>query len=114
MLWFTGILLAAISLGILILVIWMILNSSDSYYGDPILAVIALFIVAPIAIGFIYILWDSWYDYYFREQQYYNLNQKDWVCSASHSVSSTTYVKSGSVMIPVITYNTVCDQYNHN
>lgn len=39
------------------------------------------------------------------------LKKGQWVCSQSHQVTSTTYVKSGSVLVPVTNTNRVCDQY---
>lgn len=40
------------------------------------------------------------------------LKKNEWVCSASHSVSTTTYVKSGSVMVPVTSRHQECDVYS--
>ena len=40
------------------------------------------------------------------------LKKNEWVCSASHSETTTTYVKSGSVMVPIVSHTQVCDQYN--
>ena len=40
------------------------------------------------------------------------LKKNEWVCSASHVESSTTYVMSGKIMVPITSNDTVCDQYN--
>ena len=40
------------------------------------------------------------------------LKKNEWFCSQSHPVTTTTYVKSGSVMVPVTSTHQVCDQYN--
>jgi hypothetical protein len=40
------------------------------------------------------------------------LKKSEWVCAEAHYVTSTTYVKSGSVMVPVNSRSKVCDQYN--
>ena len=40
------------------------------------------------------------------------LKKNEWVCSASHTETTTTYIKSGSVMVPITNHIQVCDQYN--
>ena len=40
-----------------------------------------------------------------------HLNKTEWICMDSHTIPITTYVKSGSVMVPITTYHRVCDEY---
>jgi len=40
------------------------------------------------------------------------LKKNEWVCTEAHYVTTTTYVKSGSVLVPVTSRSEVCDQYN--
>jgi hypothetical protein len=39
------------------------------------------------------------------------LLRSDWECSASHNVTSTTYVQSGKIMVPMTSTHSVCDLY---
>lgn len=41
-----------------------------------------------------------------------SLNKTEWVCMNSRTIPVTTYVKSGNVMVPITSYQKVCDQYN--
>lgn len=40
------------------------------------------------------------------------LKKAEWWCSVEHPETTTTYVQSGKVMVPVTTTTMVCDQYN--
>lgn len=42
------------------------------------------------------------------------LHKGQWACTAAHTSTSTTYVKSGSAMVPVTTSRRVCDQYSRS
>lgn len=39
------------------------------------------------------------------------LHKNAWQCGASHTETTTTYVKSGNVLVPMTTQHQVCDQY---
>lgn len=39
------------------------------------------------------------------------LKKGEWVCTAKHTTTSTTYVQSGNVMVPMVSEIDVCDQY---
>lgn len=41
-----------------------------------------------------------------------SLRDDRWECSAAHVSTTTTYVLTGKVMVPITTENRVCDQYN--
>jgi len=47
----------------------------------------------------------------FTDHPAFVLDKREWACSASHREPTTTYVKSGNVMIPVTSHHTVCDLY---
>jgi hypothetical protein len=42
------------------------------------------------------------------------LLRSEWHCSAAHQETSTTYVKSGDVLVPMTSTSNVCDQYGRN
>lgn len=112
MIWLVGIFIAMISIGIIIMIISLASSAFNSFYGDSVLACITLFIVMPIGFAIIFFMWTGWYESYFSEQITVTLNQKEWVCSASHSETSSSFVQSGKVMVPITTQHQVCDQYN--
>jgi hypothetical protein len=44
----------------------------------------------------------------------FELKKADWVCTQSHSETSTTLVSSGNGQVtPIISTYTVCDQWTH-
>lgn len=42
----------------------------------------------------------------------FTLNMSEWACTASHPVSTTTYVRIENVMTPVTSSSTQCDQWS--
>lgn len=39
------------------------------------------------------------------------LHKGEWTCTAMHHATTTTYVMSGKVLIPITTSHSVCDEY---
>lgn len=39
------------------------------------------------------------------------LKKSEWVCTAEHPETTTTYIQSGKVMVPMTSTHMVCDQY---
>lgn len=44
----------------------------------------------------------------------FTLKKAEWHCTASHPETTTTYVMSGKIAIPITTTNTVCNQWTEN
>jgi len=42
------------------------------------------------------------------------LKKSEWVCAQSHPVTTTTYIMTGKVLVPVTNTHQECDQYNRS
>ena len=40
------------------------------------------------------------------------LRKDQWACTQSQQIPTTIYIKTGEVMVPMTTYNTVCNQWS--
>lgn len=40
-----------------------------------------------------------------------SLKKSEWTCTHSHRVTTTTYVMSGKVIVPITTTDNICDNY---
>lgn len=47
----------------------------------------------------------------FTDHPAYILDKREWTCAASHREPVTTYDRSGNVMVPITSYQRVCDSY---
>ena len=41
----------------------------------------------------------------------FTLGKADWVCTRSHTVTTTTYIMTGKVLVPTTSSHNECDQY---
>ncbi len=60
--------------------------------------------------AFVLILPFALYAEYTAEK--FSLKKDEWQCTASVERSSTTYVQSGSVLLPITTYSNHCTQWS--
>ena len=60
----------------------------------------------------------GYWGYAESKREGFELKKADWKCSASHEVTTTTYVNMGDgktiVLIPITTAHTVCDQWSRH
>ncbi len=78
---------------------WLMDHVMPWFISVAIIALIGFCIIAPFAI---------WKD---SQRPTFELKKDDWTCARAHQEQTTTYVKSGSVMIPVTSTYDVCDMY---
>lgn len=43
----------------------------------------------------------------------FTLKKDDWLCAGFREYNSTTYVKSGNVIVPITNHHKYCVQWNH-
>jgi len=72
-------------------------------------AIVCMTIVWPITIVIGALPWLAYADS--QSPVLATLHKNEWLCAASHSVTTTTYVKSSNVLVPMTTTHQVCDQY---
>jgi hypothetical protein len=80
---------------------WDILDWLGEHVVGWIILVIAVALLIVVPVGF----------YLDSKAERFSLRKDSWSCTSSHQESSTTYVQSGSIMVPVTGYSTVCDQW---
>lgn len=85
---------------------------------DAVAEFVTEWILPPMMIAFIVILFlllfvavPMWV-YQECISETFSLKKAEWVCSKSHVEESTTYIKTGSVMVPHKSTSTVCDQWS--
>jgi hypothetical protein len=57
-------------------------------------------------VGGVYVLYQG------RNAPTITLRKSEWVCTNTHKVPTTIYIKSGELMIPMTTYRNECLQWN--
>lgn len=78
--------------------------------GERMIAALIFFIVWPVACLLGALPWGLIADA--KSPDLATLKKSDWICSASHPETTTTYVKSGNVLTPITSHRQVCDQYS--
>jgi hypothetical protein len=97
------------SVGCFLLPLWAVWTMFDE--GDTGLAAAMLLIGFPICVLLGCLPWA----FYAEEQDpKLHLNKTHWSCTASHNQTTTTYVMSGKIMVPITSTQRVCDQYSRN
>ncbi len=85
--------------------IFLMLEVSDYVLGRAIFAAVVIPIWVLVGLGpTLYLVSQS-------GPQLAVLMKADWQCNASHRETSTSYVKSGAVMLPLTVDTDVCDVY---
>lgn len=79
---------------------WMLDHTVPWLLILGIVILVLMVIVAPFA----------WYAESKAER--FALRKDEWTCTQSHERALTTYVQSGSVMVPLTTYSKECDQWS--
>jgi hypothetical protein len=92
----------AVYLGLLWFCYWLIVEDEPRTLG-----IIGFFVVAPLGIA---LLWGLAEELWTDHPQFV-LDQRDWACVATHKETTTTYVMTGKVAVPVTSTRRVCDQY---
>jgi hypothetical protein len=78
--------------------------------GENGMALALLLIGWPIGVFMGALPWAFYAD---AQDPHLSLNKTEWVCTSRHSQTTTTFVMSGKVMIPITSTRQVCDQYTH-
>jgi hypothetical protein len=73
-----------------------------------VLPVIIALIVALVFVGLPALGYALWKD---AHSPTFTLKKNEWACTQSHERPITTYVQSGKVLIPITSYERVCDTY---
>jgi hypothetical protein len=102
-----GILAVMWSAGCFGLPLWAAWSLWDDYEQG--MAIAVLLIGWPLAVIVGILPWAAYAD---SQDPHISLNKTEWVCTARHSMTTTTFVMSGKVMVPITSTHQVCDQYN--
>jgi len=89
--------------------VWLVTDffSAGEIAFMGVLGIVTYLLVGPLIIWLAYSA-----DAYDKSPNLVTLKKHEWVCSASHQETTTTFVMSGKVMVPVTSIDTICDQYS--
>lgn len=82
------------------------MNALTDFFLDYIMPVIVIAALFVLLVMFGWLLWS-----YFNPAPSISLTKDDWTCTAKERRSSTVYVKSGSVFVPITNYHNHCVQW---
>lgn len=108
MIYFVGLLACLWSAGCFSLPLWAGYTLWDEYEKG--MAAAMLLLGWPIGVLLAVLPWAFWGQQ--TSPTLATLKKNEWFCTQSHPVTTTTYVQSSRVMVPITSTNRVCDQYN--
>lgn len=95
------------TLGCVVLPLYCVYHLWNDY--EKIMAWAVLLVGFPLSCVLGVLPWAAFED---SRDPHISLNKTEWFCTQDHIVPVTTYVKSGSVMVPITSHHRVCTQYN--
>lgn len=84
------------------------IDALENFFMDKVVPLLGMSIIAAIVLAVPVIGYALYKD---SQSPTFALRKDSWACSASVERSTTTYVQSGNVMVPITTYYKHCTQW---